>query len=108
MSPRRNIKVQARRGVQCPEVYSNYCEATHSPFDLTLTFCCLTGIHEEDLTEIPGANAALAHAEPRVRVTLPFKVAKALMSMLESQLRAVDEAENENAASQAPDFTTVH
>ena len=109
MQPRRTFKIQARRDADCPELYANYCEATHSPFDLTLTFCSLTGIQPEDLTEVPGSTEPVVHADPRARVTLPFKVVPALIKMLETQMRAVAEAEAENqTSSQMPDFSTVH
>ena len=89
MRPKRTFKIQARRDADCPEVYANYCEATHSPFDLTLTFCSLTGIQPEDLTEVPGSAETNRPADPRARVTLPFKVVPALIKMLETQMRAV-------------------
>ena len=109
MRGKRTFKIQARRDASCSEHYANYCEATHSPFDLTLTFCCLTGIQPEDLTDIPGSDEAVVHATPRVRVTLPFQVVPALIKMLETQMRAREETESESPdSSQLPDISRFH
>ncbi len=109
MSTRRTFKIKARRGVSCPEVYANFCEATHSPFDLTLTFCNLTGIQPEDLANTDSSGEAVVRADPKTRITLPFRIVPALIKMLETQMRAVEEAENEEPPpSRGTDFSLVH
>ena len=106
---KRTFKIKARRDAPCPEVYANFCEATHSPFDLTLTFCSLTGIQPEDLAGTDASGEAIVHAEPKTRVTLPFRIVPALVKMLETQMRAVEEAENESPQRpQGADFSLVH
>ena len=90
------FKIKARRDVPCPEVYANFCEATHSPFDLTLTFCSLTGIQPEDLSHPDASGEPVVHADPKTRVTLPFRIVPALIKMLETQLQAVEASESDN------------
>lgn len=109
MSTRRTFKIKARRDAPCPEVYANFCEATHSPFDLTLTFCSLSGIQPEDLMETDSSGEAIVYADPKTRVTLPFRIVPALMKMLETQMRAVEEAGSEGPAPpQGANFSLVH
>ncbi len=109
MDMKKTFKIKARRGVQCPEVYANFCEVTHSPFDLTLTFCSLTGIQPEDLSHTDATGEPVVHADPKTRVTLPFRIVPALIKMLETQLHAVEQAENENVPRpQGTDSSTVH
>ena len=109
MSTKRTFKIKARRDAPCPEVYSNFCEATHSPFDLTLTFCSLTGIQPEDLARADASGDAVVLAAPKVRVTLPFRIVPALLKMIETQMRAVEEAEGEAPPHpQGADFSVVH
>ena len=106
---KKTFKIKARRDVSCREVYANFCEATHSPFDLTLTFCTLTGIQPEDLSHTDASGEAVVHADPKIRITLPFRIVPALMKMLETQLNAVEQAENENAPRpEGSDSSTVH
>lgn len=95
MAIKRTFKIKARRDAPCPEIYANFCEATHSPFDLTLTFCSLTGIQPEDLTETTESGEAVVFANPKTRVTLPFRIVPALIKMLETQLSAIEENEEE-------------
>ena len=105
----RTFKIKARRDASCPEVYANFCEAMHSPFDLTLTFCSLTGIQPEDLASTEITEDAVVHAEPKARVTMPFRLVPALIKMLETQLRAVEEAENDEPPKpSSPGVTLVH
>ena len=109
MSSRRTFKIKARSDAPCPEVYANFCEATHSPFDLTLTFCCLTGIQPEDLARTEVSGEAVLFADPKTRVILPFRIIPALIKMLETQMRAVEEAEsNDPPHSRGSDFSMVH
>ena len=107
MRNKQTFRIKARRDVKCPQVYSNFCEATHSPFDLTLTFCSLTGIQPEDL-DSRDAGEAVVYAEPRTQVTVPFRIVPALIKMLEAQMQAVEEAENEPPSPKGPNFSLVH
>lgn len=95
MALKRTFKIKARRDAPCPEIYANFCEATHSPFDLTLTFCSLIGIQPEDLSEAGDSGEAVVYANPKTRVTLPFRIVPALIKMLETQLSAIEETEEE-------------
>lgn len=107
MATKRTFKIKARRDTPCPEIYANFCEATHSPFDLTLTFCSLTGIQPEDLSEAGDTGEAVVYADPKTRVILPFRIVPALIKMLETQMRAIEEGEEENPPGLDPDDLPV-
>lgn len=107
MKTKQTFRIKARPGADCPQVYSNFCEATHSPFDLTLTFCSLTGIQPEDLS--PDADGQpVVYADPRTQVTVPFRIVPALIKMLEAQMQAVEESEGEPPEPKGPNLTLVH
>ena len=109
MRTKRTFKIKARRDVSCPETYANFCEATHSPFDLALTFCCLSGIQPEDVTETGDGGDGVVYADPKTRIVLPFRIVPALIKMLETQMRAVEEGEEEEPSGlQQADFPVVH
>lgn len=107
MRTKQTFRIKARRDVECPQVYANFCEATHSPFDLTLTFCSLTGIQPEDLAS-REAGESVVYAHPRTQVTLPFRIVPALIKMLEAQMQAVEEATDEPPPPKDPNFSLVH
>lgn len=109
MDMKKTFKIKARRDVSCPEVYANFCEATHSPFDLTITFCSLTGIQPEDLSHTDASGEPVVHADPKTRITLPFRIVPALIKMLETQLSAVEQSEGEGVPRpRGTDSSTVH
>jgi len=77
--------------------YANFCAVSHTPFDLTLTFCDVRPLSEHD---IKSAEVNQTVRAPVVsRVALPFSVAPGLIAALQEQLRAVQEAQ---AAQVAP------
>jgi hypothetical protein len=71
--------------------YANFCAVAHTPFDLTLTFCDVRPLSERDIK-----NAELTqtvHAPVVARIALPFSVVGGLITALQEQLRAVQEAQ---------------
>jgi hypothetical protein len=77
--------------------YANFCAVAHTPFDLTLTFCDVRPLSEQD---IKSAEASQTVRAPIVaRIALPFAVIPGLVAALQEQMRAVQEA-----ASQAPEL----
>ncbi len=86
----RNFRIKANRKTKCPSVYANFCEATHSPFDITLTFCNLSEVQPEDVVESEDGGPTV-FAEPHTRVTVPVRMVPALIKILTLQMRALEE-----------------
>jgi uncharacterized protein DUF3467 len=77
-------------------VYANFCAVAHTPFDMTLTFCDVRPLSERD---IKNAEASQTVRAPLVaRVAIPFAVVPGLISALQEQLRAFQEAQAANPA----------
>jgi hypothetical protein len=71
--------------------YANFCAVAHTPFDMTLTFCDVRPLSERD---IRTAEASQTVRAPVVaRIALPFGVVPGLISALQEQLRAMQEAQ---------------
>lgn len=80
--------------------YANFCAVSHTPFDLTLTFCDVRPLSESD---IKGAEITQTVRAPVVaRIALPFNVAPGLVAALQEQLRAMQEAQAAPAATAWP------
>jgi hypothetical protein len=76
---------QARRD------YANFCAVAHTPFDLTLTFCDVRPLSERD---IKSAEISQTVRVPVVaRIAVPFGVVPGLITALQEQLRAVQDAQ---------------
>ena len=79
--------------------YSNFCAVSHTPFDLTLTFCDVRPLSEGD---IKNAEVTQTVRAPVVsRIALPFNVVPGLIAALQEQMRAVQEAQAAQAAAQS-------
>jgi hypothetical protein len=73
--------------------YANFCAVAHTPFDLTLTFCDVRPLSEQD---IRAAETSQTVRVPVVaRIALPFGVVPGLIAALQEQLRAVQEAQSQ-------------
>jgi hypothetical protein len=71
--------------------YANFCAVAHTPFDLTLTFCDVQPLSEQDLK---SAEASQTVQAPIVaRIALPFSVVPGLIAALQEQMRAVQAAQ---------------
>ena len=80
-------------------LYANFCAVAHTPFDLTLTFCDVRPLSEKD---IESAEVSQTVRAPVVaRIALPFGVVTGLVSALQEQMRAVQEAQAVQAAQES-------
>jgi hypothetical protein len=71
--------------------YANFCAVAHTPFDLTLTFCDVRPLSEQD---IKTAEVSQTVRAPVVaRIALPFGVVPGLIAALQEQLRSVQETQ---------------
>ena len=70
--------------------YANFCAVAHTPFDLTLTFCDVQPLTEQD---VRNAEASQTVKAPIVaRIALPFSVVPGLITALQEQLKSYQEA----------------
>ena len=70
--------------------YANFCAVAHTPFDITLTFCEVRPLSERDLQA--AESSRVLKAPVVTRVVLPFGVVPGLISALQDQMRAIQEA----------------
>src|SRR5690349_25109992 len=71
--------------------YANFCAVAHTPFDLTLTFCDVRPLSEQD---VKAAETSQTVRVPVVaRIAVPFGVIPGLIAALQEQLRTVQEAQ---------------
>jgi len=71
--------------------YSNFCAVAHTPFDLTLTFCDVQPLSENDLKNAEQSQTVKAPVVSRI--ALPFGVVPGLIAALQEQMRAVQTAQ---------------
>ena len=82
---------------QGTRAYANFCAVAHTPFDLTLTFCDVQPLSENDLKS--AEQTQIVKAPIVARLALPFGVVPGLIAALQEQMRAVQTAQS--AASDA-------
>jgi len=71
--------------------YANFCAVSHTPFDLTLTFCDVRPLSERD---IKSAEISQTVRVPIVaRLAVPFGIVPGLIAALQEQMRSVQEAQ---------------
>jgi hypothetical protein len=72
-------------------IYANFCAVAHTPFDLTLTFCDVQPLTENDLKS--AEHTQVVKAPIVSRLALPFGVVPGLIAALQEQMRAVQNAQ---------------
>jgi hypothetical protein len=72
--------------------YANFCAVAHTPFDMTLTFCDVRPLSERDIRSAEESQTVKAPVV--ARMALPFSVIPGLITALQEQLRAVQDAQN--------------
>ena len=73
-----------------PRTYANFCSIAHTPFDVTLTFCEVVPLTEQELREAEQDH--VVRAPVRTRVVLPFQVVPTLIAALQEHVRAFSES----------------
>jgi hypothetical protein len=76
---------------QATRRYSNFCAVSHTPFDLTMTFCDVQPLSEKDLKN--AEQSQTVRAPVVARIALPFGVVPGLIAALQEQMRAVQSAQ---------------
>ena len=80
--------------------YANFCAVAHTPFDLTLTFCDVRPLSERDIKS--AEQSQTVRAPVVARIALPFGVIAGLVTALQEQLRAVQDAQATTDAGTPP------
>lgn len=71
--------------------YANFCAVAHTPFDMTLTFCDVRPLSERDVRQ--AEESQTLRAPVVARIAIPFAVVPGLITALQEQLRALQEAQ---------------
>lgn len=75
--------------------YANFCAVGHTPFDMTLTFCDVRPLTERDLQSAEETHTVKAPVV--ARIALPFSVVPGLINALQEQMRAMQDAQAQQA-----------
>lgn len=67
--------------------YANFCAVSHSPFDLTITFCDVQPLSADDIRQAEQTQTVKAPIVARIAV--PFSVVPGIVSALQEHLRAM-------------------
>jgi hypothetical protein len=70
-------------------IYANFCAIAHTPFDVTLSFCEVLPLGDDQIQAInqnPQSEVKVA-APVRARVVLPFQVIENLVAALQTHMR---------------------
>jgi hypothetical protein len=83
-------------------IYANFCGVSHTPFDLTLTFCEVQPLSEQDVQLAQQAH--VVKAPVKARIVVPAQIVPSLVAALQDQLRSY----NESYANAGPPKGPVH
>lgn len=75
--------------------YANFCAVGHTPFDMTLTFCDVRPLSERDIKSAEDTQTVKAPVV--ARVALPFSVIPGLINALQEQMKAMQDAQAQQA-----------
>ncbi len=78
-----------------PRTYANFCAVGHTPFDMTLTFCDVRPLSEKDIKSAEENQTVKAPVV--ARVALPFAVVPGLINALQEQMKAMQDAQAQQA-----------
>jgi hypothetical protein len=73
-----------------PRIYANFCAVAHTPFDVTLTFCEVVPLSEDDVRNAQQDH--IVRAPVRTSIVLPVQVLPNLITALQEQLRSFQES----------------
>ena len=77
-----------------PRTYANFCAVGHTPF-MTLTFCDVRPLSEKDIKSAEDSQTVKAPVVSRV--ALPFGVIPGLINALQEQMKAMQDAQAQQA-----------
>jgi hypothetical protein len=71
-------------------VYANFCAISHTPFDITLTFCEVMPLTEQDVRD--AETEQVVKAPVRSKVCVPVQVVPSLIAALQEHMRVFSES----------------
>ena len=74
------------------QVYANFCAVSHTPFDFTLTFCRMSPLSDQDVSDLPEGATQKISAPVKVKVVIPSGLVPALGAALQENWRIYQEA----------------
>ncbi|MEO6221742.1 MAG: DUF3467 domain-containing protein [Vicinamibacterales bacterium] len=80
---------------ESPRTYANFCAVGHTPFDMTLTFCDVRPLSEKDIKSAEDSQTVRAPVVSRI--ALPFAVIPGLINALQEQMKAMQDAQAQQA-----------
>jgi len=95
-----NFTIVPGDGAEGARTYANFCAVTHTPFDITLTFCEVMPLSDHDIQHAQQEH--VVRAPVRARVVLPVQVLPSLISALQEQLRVFQESSANTGWHQGP------
>jgi len=95
-----NFTIVPRDPGDAPRIYSNFCAIAHTPFDLTLTFCEVLPLSEQDLREAESAHTV--HAPVRASIVVPLALVPNLTAALQEHMRVLAEQNPGSAWGKGP------
>jgi hypothetical protein len=84
-----NLTIVPANPHEHPRTYANFCAIAHTPFDITLTFCEVLPLTEQDLKQAEADGAV--RAPVRASVVLPLTMVGNLVAALQEHLRVFSE-----------------
>ena len=95
-----NFTIVPGDGAEVARTYANFCAVSHTPFDITLTFCEVMPLSDHDIQIAQQEH--VVRAPVRTRVVLPVQVLPNLIGMLQEQLRSFQESSGNAGWNQGP------
>jgi hypothetical protein len=84
-----NFTIVADAASAPDRIYANFCAIAHTPFDVTLSFCEVLPLGDEQIQAIsrhPDTEVKVT-APVRARIVLPFAVLDNLVTALQAHMR---------------------
>lgn len=84
-----NFTIVPDEDSHAPRTYANFCTIAHTPFDVTLTFCEVMPLSQQDVKE--AQTDRVVRAPVRAKIVLPMQFVPNLIATLQEHARAVSE-----------------
>ena len=100
-----NFTIVPDEDSRAPRTYANFCTIAHTPFDVTLTFCEVMPLSQQDVKE--AQTDRVVRAPVRAKIVLPMQFVPNLIATLQEHARAVADPPASKSAG-APSGDPVH
>ncbi len=100
-----NFTIVPDEDSHAPRTYANFCTIAHTPFDVTLTFCEVMPLSQQDVKE--AQSDRVVRAPVRAKIVLPMQFVPNLIATLQEHARAVA-AQPASKSDDTPSGDPVH